>query len=235
MSTSKELFERQGFLMIDSFLDAKECAGIVEIVESLQRAERLIDVDRVGRSSVIRFATVNGEDLEQAIPRVSQLYQEINDMVNSLVDAEIAPMANRAIGVSVNATPPGGQFAFHYDRNAITAVIYMNEVESGGEMEFYPRQRILLKNRTGAVTRRVQTALDIMTKSKLAKRWSGQKQTVMPKVGRLLIFHGNRCLHGVRPVTGECPRYSLQLAYDSPALGFSRTETNDYYGYKDAA
>lgn len=235
LEVEQDRFSRDGFLVMDSFLARHECAAIVEAVDALNERNRLIQVDRVGRASVSRFATINGRELEEAIPRVARLYAEVGDFVRMLVSDALEPLENRAIGVSINVTGPGQQFAMHYDRNAITAVIYLTTVDEGGQMEFYPRHRVMLGSPTNPIVRRAQHCLDIATKSGFWKRLSGQRREVSPEPGRMLVFHGNRCLHGVRPVAGTQARYSLQLAYDMPSVSFDRSKTTDYYGYRAAA
>lgn len=232
----RERFVRDGVLVIDTFLTPPECVAIIAAVDELNERERLIRVDRVGRMSVSSFATINGAELEQAIPRVAELYSEVGKFVRETISEELVPLENRAIGLSINVTGPGQQFAMHYDRNAVTAVIYLNTVEQGGQMECYPRwSRLLLGSRANPYLKRLQHLLDLTTKSAVWKWLSGQRRTVSPQAGRMIVFRGNRCLHGVRPVGGTATRYSLQLAYDMPTTSFGRSETTDYYGYRAAA
>lgn len=231
----RERFERDGLLVVDSFVTARACEEIVAAVDDLHARNRLIQVDRVGRSSVSRFATINGDELERAIPRVSELYAEVGGFVRRIACPDLVPLENRSIGLSINVTGPGQQFAMHYDRNAVTAVIYLATVTEGGQMECYPRSRVLLGSRDTPFGGRLQTLLDLCTKSTAWKLLSGQRRMVSPVAGRMLVFRGNRCLHGVRPVQGAATRYSLQLAYDMPTTSFGRSETTDYYGYRAAA
>ena len=235
VEAERDRFVRDGFLVMDSFLAPHECTAIIAAVDELNGLDRLIRVDRAGRTSISRFATINGTELEESIPRVAELYAEIRDFVRKVVSESLTPLENKSIGVSINVTAPGQQFAMHYDRNAVTAVIYLNTVERGGQMEFYPRHRILLAARTNPLVKRLQHLLDICTKSAVWKRLSGQRRMVSPQAGRMLVFRGNRCLHGVQPVEGMTARYSLQLAYDMPTTSFGRSETTDYYGYRAAA
>lgn len=236
LEAERNRFGRDGLLVIDSFLTPHDCAAIITDVDELKGQDRLIRVDRVGRTSVSSFATINGAELEQAIPRVAELYSEVGTFVRQVVSEDLVPLENRAIGVSINVTGPGQQFAMHYDRNAVTAVIYLNTLEQGGQMECYPRwSRLLLGARANPLVKRLQHLLDIATKSPVWKWLSGQRRTVAPQAGRMIVFRGNRCLHGVRPVEGTAIRYSLQLAYDMPTTSFGRSETTDYYGYRAAA
>jgi hypothetical protein len=43
-----------------------------------------------------------------------------------------------------NITPPGGEYRWHYDRNAATAILYLNEVP-GGETEMFPNYRLVFR------------------------------------------------------------------------------------------
>lgn len=40
--------------------------------------------------------------------------------------------------------PPGGEYRWHYDRNAVTAILYLNEVP-GGETEIFPNFRLVFR------------------------------------------------------------------------------------------
>lgn len=231
----KKTFEDKGFLVIDNFLPENVCDEIVDSLKKIESESGFIRVDRVGRRSTSRFSTINGEELECAIPAVAKIYKNVGDLVKRDISNELKLIENRAIGVSINITAANQQFAMHYDRNAITIVLYLTEVESGGEMEFYPNQRMILRLPSSSIVRKIQKVLDLLSRTSLLRTLRCQRKLVTPKKGRMLLFKGNQCLHGVRPVLGSQKRCSLQLAYDSGENDFCSKKTTDYYGYRKVA
>jgi len=77
------------------------------------------------------------------------LYAKVNEVINRISGKEYAALENKKIGLSINVTPAGGTFSWHHDRHEITAIFYLNEFEGGGELEFFPNNRLLLKKQTG--------------------------------------------------------------------------------------
>ncbi|MCL2927255.1 MAG: hypothetical protein O4861_22595 [Trichodesmium sp. St16_bin4-tuft] len=47
------------------------------------------------------------------------------------------------VGCNTNIIEKKGKYPWHYDRNVITALLYLNKVD-GGEIAFYPNYRIIL-------------------------------------------------------------------------------------------
>ena len=231
----KKTFENDGFLVIDNFLPEGVCDEIVDSLKRIEAESGFIRVDRVGRRSASQFSTINGEELECAIPVVAKIYQDVGKLVKRNISEELKLIENRAIGLSINVTAANQQFAMHYDRNAITIVLYLSEVESGGEMEFYPNQRMILRLPSYPIVRKIQKVLDLLSRTSLFRMLRRQRKLVAPKKGKMLLFKGNQCLHGVRPVLGSQKRCSLQLAYDSDKNDFSSKKTTDYYGYRKVA
>ena len=90
-----------------------------------------------------------GEDIEENVPAAASLYAKVNEVINRISGKEYAPLENKQIGLSINVTRAGGAFSWRHDRHEITAILYLNEVEGGGELEFCPNNRLLLKNKQG--------------------------------------------------------------------------------------
>ena len=134
------------------------------------------------------------------------------------------------MGANVNITPPGGEYRWHYDRNAVTAIVYLNEVP-GGETELYPNFRLRLKQRYS----RLQRWLDRLLQVGLVRRVFGKLVMVAPRRGSLVLMAGNMCLHSVRPVGGDEDRINLILAYDEPGAQFAIEENLDTYLYTEQA
>jgi hypothetical protein len=113
--------------------------------------------------------------------------------------------------VNVNITPSAGTYRWHYDRNAVTVLLYLNEV-AGGEIEFYPQYRFFLNNKGPAFLQRL---FDRLLRIELVRQIFGRKVVVVPAPGRMVAMRGNRCLHSVRPVEGDQERVNIVLAYDA--------------------
>ena len=143
--------------------------------------------------------------------------------------APLEPMAKSAVAVNVNVTPAGGAYRWHYDRNAVTLILYLNAV-IGGAIELCPGYRILLPS--GWATSRSQRALDGVLELRPLRRLAGQAVTIEPRPGRLLLMRGRRCLHSVQPVASGSPeRVAVVMAYDHPADSADPGEALDRYLY----
>jgi hypothetical protein len=131
------------------------------------------------------------------------------------------------VRVNVNITPAGGSYRWHYDRNAVTAVLYLNEV-NGGEIEAYPNYRLLFKDLKSP---RLQSLFDRFLQLSLCLRLFGKKRTIPPKPGLLVLMRGDRCLHSVRPVSGDRERICIVMSFDSPDASFAQETALDSYLY----
>ena len=223
-------FRAHKYVVIDDFLAAPECGELLHAVDGCKNAIDLIKVKQASVTSRKDFLTLNGEDVEHNIPDASKLYVSINDLVNRLSGKHYVALENRHIGLSINVTPRGGTFSWHHDRHEITAILYLNEVNGGGELEFYPDKRILLSNYRQGIKKWLQLGLDafVLAVCQMTQR----KVVVTPKAGRLCIMIGTKSTHRVRPVVGDRDRTRVIFAYDVPGKDFSRAATTDYYGYK---
>src|SRR5215469_11679136 len=188
-------FREHKYVVIGDFLSAPECR---ELLQAIDRCKQTVDLIKVNQSSVTsrkNFLTFNGEDVEENIPAATKLYVRVNEVVNQLSGKDYAALENKQIGLSINVTPSGGTFSWHHDRHEITGILYLNEVESGGELEFFPNNRFLLKNNRGPVRKWLQLGFDALAlgRSLMTRR----KVIVTPKPGVLFIMIGTRCTHRV--------------------------------------
>jgi hypothetical protein len=222
-----ESFANSGFSVLDDFLSAAECREIVAALDGLVTRNEVVRVTPATASNS-SFMTANGDQLASRVPRLSTLYQEISDLLGKRGIGSNQMLTNREIGLSANITPPGGKFTFHYDRHEMTAVLYLNDVQQG-DLICHPRHRLLISPRSQGVPRKFQSLADRIMRNK-AMRKPGIKVT--PRPGRLVVFEGLTCLHGVEEVQGSTPRYSVQFGYDSVPTRFDLGNTKDYYGYK---
>ncbi len=181
-----------------------------------------------GRS--LHYFVIDGHQVEQHLPEIWRLYHRVNDVINKACGRTLAPLENRRVGANVNITPHGGEYRWHYDRNAVTAIVYLNEVP-GGETELYPKFRLRLKQRYS----RLQHWLDRLLQLGLVRRIFGTLVMVAPRRGSLVLMAGNTCLHSVRPVGGDEDRINLILAYDEPGAQFAIEKNLDTYLYTEHA
>ena len=229
MDNSREFFSKHQYLLLHDFLPAAECRKILDAVERCRKASSLINVNQNSVTSRKKFLTFNGEDIEENVPAAASLYAKVNEVINRISGKEYAALENKKIGLSINVTPAGGTFSWHHDRHEITAILYLNEVEGGGELEFFPNNRLLLKNKQG-LRKWLQLGCDAvgLAVSMIVRK----KVRVAPKPGLMCVMVGTRCAHRVRPVVGDRDRVCVIFAYDVPGKNFSRELTTDYYGYK---
>lgn len=204
-------FLTQGYMTRDHFLPPEQCTHLLDQVTHFQQQNSLAVIHRADGERPLHYKVINGEQIKQYLPEIEAMYQQLAEMTTAISGAEMAPLSNQKVGVNVNITPAGGTYRWHYDRNAVTVLLYLNEV-TGGEIEFYPRYRLFLNDRGPAF---LQYLLDRLLQVKLVRRLCGRKVVVTPAAGRIVAIRGNRCLHSVRPVEGARERVNIVLAYDA--------------------
>jgi hypothetical protein len=222
-------YRRDDFVARAGVLAASECADILARVEA--RRDALIPVEIDSLIAKNKFFTINGEELEELVPRVKELSAELLAIASALEGHALAPLENKNVGLSLNITPPGGQLSWHYDRNLVTAVIHLNEV-CGGAFEVYPGYRVRLRDNHRGPRRVLQRVLDAALRPEPVRERLGRRVMVSPTVGGV-VFMGSTCLHQVAPVTGERSRGAIVFCYDTPGKVFDRANTKNYYGYRD--
>jgi hypothetical protein len=221
--------KKYGFLEVDNYISQEECAKIIEDVEKINAINKLITVDG-SKASESFFQTVNGSLLTDASNICISIRDATLSQLNSSFDKSLKNIKNTKIGISINRTPENGRFVKHFDRNKITAVIYLSSC-IGGEMVSFPRIRLLLPWRYKRGFKMAQSILDKIIRTSVYQRWLSRPIITIPKPGKVIFFEGSRTLHGVHMVKqGSTPRYSLQLAYDDNENSFCDKDIKDYYG-----
>ena len=119
-------------------------------------------------------------------------------------DPHLQPLSNQTACLNVNFTPAGGEYRWHYDRNAVTAILFLNSVD-GGQTEMFPHFRVHLGRWKDT---RLQLALD-RTLRHLAR--FVRPVVVDPAPGRMILMRGDSCLHSVREVRGKVDRISVEM------------------------
>jgi len=234
MSTSEQKqflqdeFQKQGYAVLDQFFSVAQCNHFLEMITQFRQGHILPEIHRKVRGRSLRYKVIDGEKIEQHLPEIAQLYRQINELVREInMNQDLVPLDNKKVGVNVNITERGGTYQWHYDRNAVTVLLYLNEV-TGGELEFYPNYRIFLKNKGPNF---LQQFLDDLLRVGVVRDLFGKKVTVKPAPGRLVVMKGNRSLHSVRAVEDDKERLNIVLAYNIPHATFHAEKQLDAYLY----
>lgn len=216
-------FKRNGYLLCENFLTKEESLILKNKINKIFDSKEAIDV-LLYKST---FRTINGSTIDNNIPEITSIYDNTIHKIVGLINNNMFTLVDRKIGVSINKTSKGNNFQAHFDRNLITAVIYVGDQFKGGTMLIHPRVRILLKNNTKySILRKAQLFFDKVVKTPIYLKFFSRSIEITPKVGTLLIFEGSKTLHEVKPVL-EGDRISIQLAYDK----FNKIyQSTDYYG-----
>ncbi len=226
MENVSELQE-SGYLVIDKLFDHEKCSKILSWIEDYREQYTVQKVYRPMKERSLFYYVINGEEVEQNLPRIWQIYQDINQLVNQVSQQELTPLSSKLATVNVNIVPPGGEYRWHYDRNRVTALLFLNNF-AAGEIEFYPNYRILVKNQKIIF---LQKYLDAILKNKLLRDLFGKKVSIKPGLGMIIIMGGNKCLHSVKAVEGDRERINLVTSYDSPQAQFPVEQNLNSYLY----
>lgn len=227
MSATQREFLRQGYLVQDHFLTPEQCTRFLDLITQFQQRQSLTVIHRAVLGRPLHYKVINGIQIEQDLPEIQALYERLSLFVRDISGEEVVPLENKQVGVNVNITPRGGTYRWHYDRNAITVLLYLNEVQ-GGEIEFYPLYRLLLK---GKIPTFWQRLLDAILRVIFVRRIIGNRIIVRPIQGRMVVMRGNKCLHSVRPVKSDQERINIVLAYDTPDEQSLAKQALDQYLY----
>ncbi|HEX5033411.1 MAG TPA: 2OG-Fe(II) oxygenase [bacterium] len=208
----------------DSFLSAEAAGEWLARIEIYRSTHALPEIHRPMRGRSLRYFVIDGEAIDAAFPELATLYRRIQAVAEENSGLRLEPMRQRRVAININITRPGGEYRWHYDRNALTAILYLNAV-AGGITEMHPGHRFLLRGRSHSVW---QKALDRLWMSPVGRRF-GPKLCIAPAPGRLLLMRGDRCLHSVSPVKGGAERVNLIFSYDESGAVHPQEEgLNDY-------
>ncbi len=209
----------------ESFLAAGTCRDWLEAVEGFRRTHPLPEIHRPVRGRSLRYSVIHGEQIAESFPKLEVLYRGIQTIAEEKSGLRLEPMRQRKVAININITPRGGEYRWHYDRNALTAILFLNAVE-GGITEMYPGYRWALNGRTHSVW---QERLDRLLMMSPLRRCFGRKVAVTPAPGRLLLMRGDRCLHSVTAVRGTADRINVIFSYDEVGTTHPQEEgLNDY-------
>ena len=212
-------------LVIPDLVPAEVCSGLLSAVEAYRELYPPPHVFRSFGRRPLNYSVINGEEIARHLPAVSEIAAETGERVRSIYGSEFVPLDDPLVAVNINITSSGGTYRWHYDRNAVTAILYLNEVK-GGETECYPDLRIAPGRQMPAAARK---ALDRLVQTGVVRTMFGTRRLVEPAAGKLLMMRSDRCLHSVRPVTGDEDRINIIMSFDRPGRTYSvAAGLNDY-------
>jgi hypothetical protein len=221
------MFKKTGLYVVKDYLSTAQCDSLLESIADFRKSHELPTIYRPEMERSLKYMVIDGETVHQYFPQLEQLYSDVNKLVREVCSLDLVPLSNRTATVNVNITPVTGEYRWHYDRNAVTAMLYLNEV-AGGETEMYPNYRLYLGSKKHT---RVQCWLDKLLRLSIILRRFGKKVTVTPRKGLLLVMRGDKCLHSVRPVRGQEERINVIMAFDTPGAVFPQQQNLDSYLY----
>jgi 2OG-Fe(II) oxygenase superfamily len=217
-------FWRSGVEMIPAFLSPTDCSGLLSAVDSYCEIHTVPLIVRPQRHRSLEYQVIDGEHFHSVFANATDLLSQVRARVQQLCGCELTFIDDSRAACNVNITPPGGQYIWHYDRNLVTAVIYLNEV-SGGETELYPNRRVLFP---GSSLAALQPVVDKLILSVTARTRIRGPMTVTPTTGAMLVLRGNRTPHSVRPVLGGQRRVTMVLAFDQPDARNTRPALDEF-------
>ncbi len=219
---------KSGVFIQKGYLDAGSCNKLLEQITSYRNTHQVPTIERKFKERSLKYQVIDGIAIKNHLPDFTVLYDKINNLVNSAYGSELYPLENQQVGLNINITPVGGEYRWHYDRNRLTAILYLNEVE-GGETEIYPNYRIKAKNS------RWQQWWDNFLMKKWIRNAFSKMQVIKPETGMLVLMLGNRSLHSVREVLGDKDRVNIIASFDEKDQSFSVSPKLDHYLYLQAA
>jgi len=216
-----------GYLVIEEFISGQECESILQEIDQYKKQFGVKKICRNIKPISLNYSVIDGLEVHSYLPQVQSLYERVNEFINQSTNQPLFPLDSLQVGCNVNITEKGGTYRWHYDRNAVTALLYLNEVE-GGEIEFYPNYRVTLPS--GKFSQ-IQSWIDLLQQSALIRSWLGHPVVVKPKPGLLLVMCGDKCLHSVRPVLGGGDRINIVMAYDVTNASYAVEDQLNSYLY----
>lgn len=219
----------KGYLIKDEFISQQKCEDLLSLIDNYRQQFATPKIYRNVKPIPLSYSVIDGEKIKSHLTEIQNLYETCNKFVNNIMGEELFPLQNTQVGCNINITNKGGTYRWHYDRNAVTAILYLNEVD-GGEIECYPNYRIILNKLRFS---RFQSFLDRILQISFVRNIFGKRITIKPKPGLLLVMCANKCLHSVRPVSSENDndRINIVMAYDISGASFTIEKQLNTYLY----
>jgi 2-oxoglutarate-Fe(II)-dependent oxygenase superfamily protein len=223
-STKDPSFWRRGVEVVPEFLSGDECESLLSAIADYRRTHELPVVYREEKGRSLNYIVMEGWRFHEALPDSEAIVDRVRNQLESICGEPLVLIDDARAACNVNITPPGGQYRWHYDRNLVTALVYLNAVE-GGETDLYPNYRLTWPWRQPT---KMQSLLDRLLLIKGVRKVAGRPTAVTPAQGTFVALRGNTTLHSVRPVGGDEVRINLVVAFDRPGSDSSRPTLNAY-------
>ena len=224
-------FTAKGYHIVDAFLPKERCAELLAQIAEFRQHHQIAEISRPARERPLRYSVIDGDQIRAYLPEIQALYVEVNKVVNEATGENLVPLQDSKVACNINITKPNGTYRWHYDRNALTVILYLNTVE-GGETDCYPNYRFFLPKLRFS---RLQHWIDDVMQHPLIRRIIGRLVVVKPTAGTLFMMRGNRSLHSVRPVTSDFERINVIMSYDTPGANYAVTNQLNAYIYNQSA
>jgi hypothetical protein len=217
-------FWRRGTALVPEFLSAQECERVLGSIDDYRRSHDVPLIHRPASGRSLRYHVIDGDRVPEAVPQLPELCRRVDRELGRLCERPLTLIDDATAAININITPPGGEYRWHYDRNAVTTLLYLNEVP-GGETELYPNYRLHIGLPRHS---RAQQGLDWLLRLPPVRRGFGRLTVVAPRRGTLVVMRGNCTLHSVRSVGGVHDRINLVMAYDLPGAARPNAGLNQY-------
>lgn len=221
----------RGIAAMPAFVSEEECENLLRQIEEYRAENELPEVFRQSGDRPLHYKVIDGDRIRDHLPDLVVIYERVHALVNDAMRVNLEPLADQKVGLNVNVTAAGGTYRWHYDRNAVTVILYLNAVP-GGETEIYPNYRLFME---GARYSGLQQLSDRLLELRPIRSLFGKLVRVKPKAGLLIAMRGNRCLHSVRPVEGDEDRINVIMSFDTPSKQYDvASQLNSYLYESDA-
>jgi 2-oxoglutarate-Fe(II)-dependent oxygenase superfamily protein len=222
-------FDQKGYRIFRKFLKPSQCKRFLTQIQHYQNSHSLQHVYRKNSERSLDYFVIDGNAIRADLPVFWNLYARMNRFLNKICGIHLSALSDPRAAVNINVTAGGGEYRWHYDRNRVTALLYLNRVD-GGEIEFYPNYRLKVAKDP---TLKLQQIADLLLQQKWIRNVFGKKVVAKPAPGKLIVMRGDRCLHSVRRVTGGGQRINIVMAYDLPGRVFTNQGELDRYLYDE--
>jgi hypothetical protein len=200
---------RDGYALADAIVEHGECARLADAIVRYAAEHALPLIERTCSDRALRYSVIDGAAIAQSLPEVAAIFEEMRRALATASGRDVVPLADARAAINVNITAPGGEYRWHYDRNPLTAIVYLNCVE-GGDIELLPRYRLFLGRLRHS---KLQRFIDCVLRWRWMRAIAAEPVVVSPAGGRVVVMNGSRCLHSVRRVE-RGTRIALVFAYD---------------------
>jgi hypothetical protein len=220
-------FWQRGVDVVPGFLSSDECEILLSAIGEYRRTHELPVIYRQERDRSLNYIVMEGFRFHEALPDAAALVERIRAQLEAICGQSLVLIDDSRAACNVNITPPEGQYRWHYDRNLVTALVYLNQVQ-GGETDLYPNYRVTVP---GGHFTWLQSMLDRLLLTKALRAIAGKPRAIAPAQGTFVALRGNTTLHSVRPVRGDRERLNLVVSFDRSGTDTTRQTLNTYiYG-----